>query len=284
MTALRKIDAQPAPVAARTFRPIDISVYLIHQGRVAKRTVNTRLPYGIDSTRFLPAELMPDAEVTLELVRSVATRCVPWVKVVVGPRPWCDVEPGNDLSSFRRVRILPDGRQIYELGGQAFRRGEVPDGEAEVILVSSWTSPTGALGILHHETWHVVESHVHEADFDAVNAVVGRGVALPGTYMDSALERRARTYEKWACAYDEGWRPVCLLGIPVSRVDRIFLSVYRGDLAADLAAGRPVAERLFPGERAVRAVTAAIGQVWSELGWQGILVAGLAGLTLARWL
>ena len=284
MIALRKSEAQPTTAAVREFRPTDIAVYLIHGGRMARGTVNTKLPYGISSTRFFPAELMPDAEVTLELVRSVATRCVPWVKVVVGPRPWKDAAPDTDLSAFRRVRILADGRQIYEIGGQAFRRGEVPEGEPEVIIVSSWTSPAGALGILHHEAWHVVERHIHDADFDQVDAAVSRGVALPGDYMDSALERRARLYEKWASAYDEGWRPVTMFGFPLARIDRVFLAVHRGDVAADHAAGRPSPPRLLPGERAFRAALGVAHQVRSELGWQGVMLASVAAVTLAHWL
>lgn len=153
------------------------------------------------------------------------------------------------------------------------------------------TSTIGALATLHHGIWHIVEHHVVAGDFQAVDAVAGAGHPLPGHYLGSQVERRARLNQSWACSYDEGWRPVSLFGIPVSRVNRVFLSVYRGDLAGVVAAGRQAPERLFPGEKAARAVgrmadlvAGVARQVRDELGWQGILMAGIAGLTLVRWL
>lgn len=283
MNAVRKIE--DGTQAAAPERPTDIAVSMIHRGRIGRGTVNTRLPYDIgEKTRFYPAPRMSCADETLEAIKGVADRCVPWVKVLVGPRVCSYNQPGEDLSAFRRAGVSPDGRPIHEIAGQAFSRPHVPDGSPEVILATNWTSATGALSTLHHEIWHVVEYHVAAGDFGAVDAVAGAGCPLPGDYLGSNFERRARLYENWACACDEGWRPVSLFGIPVSRIDRVFLAIYRGDMAADIAAGRPAPERLFPGEKTVRAMVAAVRQIWGELGWQGIMLAGVAGLTLARWL
>ena len=283
MSALRKTDDATPTVAALPDRPTDIVVSMIHRGRIVRGTVNTKLPYGVgDTTRFYPAPRMPCADETLVAVKEVADRCVPWVKVFVGPRLWCYTLPGDDLSAFIRLSVSPDGRSIHEIGGQAFSRPHVPEGSPEVIITKGWSGTIGALATLHHEIWHIVEYHVAAGDFEAVDAVAEAGHPLPGYYLKSYAERRARLYQNWACSYDEGWRPVSLCGTPVSRVDRVFLSVYRNDLSADISAGRPAPERLFPGEKTVRALVAAARQVRCELGWQGILLAGVAALTLAR--
>lgn len=249
MTALRKIEQAKSAVVMPT-RPTDISVNLIQGGRMRQGTVSTRLPYDMwDRSRFFPAPRLPCATETLEAVRNLATRCVPWVQVLVGPRLWSYNDPEDDLTAFCNLMVSPDGRIMHEIGGQAWSRPHVPDGSPEAILLSIWGSTKGALSIFHHEAWHVVEYHLAPEDFDVVDAAVGAGHAMLGKYLDSAIERRARVYQAWANAHDEGWRPTTLFGVPLSRVDRVFLSDYRGDVAADRAAGRPSPARFSPAKR-----------------------------------
>ena len=283
MTAVRKLAAQPAPAVTLPVRPTDIAVSMILDGRVGRGTVASRLPYDLSERAvFVAADRMPSADATLEAVREIATRCVPWVCTIVGPQLWLYAAPGEDLTAYKTVRASEDGRIMVVVAGLASRRAAVPDDRREVILLSGGSSTIGVVATLHHEVFHLLEYYLHEDDLAVVNAAVGAGRELPGDYLDSLIERRARVYEAWASAYDEGWRPTALFGIPLSRLDRVFLSVYHGDVAADRVAGRPSQARLLPGERALRVVVGFARQAWDELGWQGVLAAGVAGLILAH--
>ena len=89
---------------------------------------------------------------------------------------------------------------------------------------------------VHHEVWHAVERrHLHPDDVAYVTAAVARGQPRPGVYLASPVERRARLYEAWASAVDEGWRPSRR-----RRLDRILSYVHSGAMARDVSAGRPV--------------------------------------------
>lgn len=286
--ALQLVQAT-VPAAMPGRHATDISVCMLFGGRLHRGTVSSKLPNQVcERNAFFPAPRHKYADETMAAVRAIANRCAPWVKIICGQELWAYDLPDEDTSAFR-VRKVHGGRPMHEIGGIAWHQGCVFDERPEVILLSIYYSTKGAVSTLHHEVWHVAEHHVHDADFDVVNAAVQAGHAMPGEYLASDVERRARAYQGEANSYDEGWRPTCLFGTPVSRLDRVFLSVHDGSLAADINARRPVAERLFPGEAAVRQVrrlAGAVGrlgrQVQDELGWQGILVAGVAVLTLAH--
>jgi hypothetical protein len=245
-------------------RPMDVSVIHIHHGIVKRGTLNTKLPYGASLETFFtaaPKPLMADS--ILSAVVEVSARCAPWVRVVMGPRIWSWVREGSDTVDCRtKVRII-DGRLAYEHGGVAWGRPFVPEGADELVMLKSWTNIPYALEILHHELWHVLEYYISPEDLDFITATVGHGLPMPGIYLDSQVERRARCYESYARARDEGWRPVRVMGTPVSRTDRIFEYVYSGQLAADVTAKRRIHARLLPGQAPVRAVV-------REIGFQGI--------------
>ena len=258
-------------------RPTDRAVYLVHRGRVGRGTVRSRMQGSVRRwTQFVPAARMVHAAATLDAVRQVATRCAPWLRVYLGPQLWSFAGEGEDVTAFADVRDLPDGRSIHRIGGQAWR----DDG---VVLVSGWGSTSSALAILHHEIWHVIEDDLDPEDKAAIGAEVSRGIPFPGTYLDSLTERRARAYDAWASAQDEGWRPATLWGVPLRRVDRIWSYVYGGGLAADKAAGRPIKPRLLPGQAATRSTCCAVGAtakavMGNALAWPLVVLWPLAGL------
>ena len=78
---------------------------------------------------------MPHADATVAAVREVVRRTAPWLHLYLGPRLWSVVRDGEDVSAFRDVRRLPDGRVVHGLGGQAW----VQQG---IVLVSGWSVAT----------------------------------------------------------------------------------------------------------------------------------------------
>ena len=214
------------------------------------------------------------------LVGELLARCAPWVRAYVGPRLWevmdveCPVEPG-------RYYRMHDGKMAAENGGVALV-------EHDVILVAITCSLPYVRDTLHHEIWHVADLRaggLNQEDVAAVDASVARGVAQPTAYLNSAWERRARAYAAWAVAYDEGWRPAAILGIPLSRTDRVFGYVYSGSYARDVAARRRIRPRLLPGQAAARrAISAAKSLVKVATAWPvlPVVAASAVYLFLAR--
>jgi hypothetical protein len=104
---------------------------------------------------------------------------------------------------------------------------------------------------------------------------------LPGVYLHSAVERRARLYESWASARDEGWRPLAIGGWPVRRLDRVLLYVHGGGLARDIARRGAAREQAGPLHRAARQCLAC-GQalfVWPLcLLWPGAIAVFLRSI------
>jgi hypothetical protein len=164
MNALRKIEVTtPAPVNLPE-RPIDITVTQIHQGIIKKGTVNSRLPLRVNGgTFFMPAPRMAYAAETLEAVAEVATRCAPWVRVIVGPRIWSWNHEDSDESAFARVRII-DGRLAHDHGGVAWSSMQKGD---ELIMMGSFAGTAKVTCCLHHEIWHAVEYHLASEDLNS---------------------------------------------------------------------------------------------------------------------
>ncbi len=115
-----------------------------------------------------------------------------------------------------------------------------------MVLVGVCCGTTSALATLWHELWHALEYYLPPGDLAAVDRAAAGGIALPGAYLDSAIERRARLAESWLSAYGEGWRPAALLGWPLRRVDRILLHLHSGRLARDVARYGAGRSRLGP--------------------------------------
>lgn len=197
--------------------------------------MSSRLPACVVGTRFEPGATMPQNADVLAAIVSTITRCAPWVRLYLGPRVWSTVDACEiDAYSCRpNVKILPDGCVDYEHHGIAYTT-------EDVIMIASSARLTAVMPTLHHEIWHSVERmHLQEDDISVVNRAVVCGQSRPGAYLNSSIERRARLYEAWSTAVDEGWRPMSIAGRPVRRLDRVMAYVYGGYLACDIAAGRP---------------------------------------------
>lgn len=218
----------------------DTAVHEIHHGRVRTGSVRTRLPTCSDSWYEL-GPVMLHANAVLESLRETATRCVPGIRIFLGPR-LCRRRGGDCDDSYTwrpNIRHTPDGEIEYEHHGLACYTGKV-------ILVASACRLPSAMNIIHHEIWHTCEHlYLHPNDVGIVSRSVAGGIPQPGDYLDSATERRARQYESWASAVDEGWRSLAVFGWPLRRIDRVFAYVHGGRLARDLArhgAARPQVE------------------------------------------
>jgi hypothetical protein len=144
------------------------------------------------------------------------------------------------------------------------------------ILIARYANLSVALPTLFHEIWHAVEDLLDPEDKDVINAAAARGRPYEGYYLSSAIERRARFAESAMMVFEEGHRPISLFGIPLSRTDRIIAYVHNGALARDVAAGKKIGPRLFPGQRMIRRLRA----VYDDVGWQGLLAAGFGVLFL----
>ncbi len=221
---------------------MDDAVHLIHRGRIVHGTVRSRLPECVDGVSWYEPGVVPHAPEALAAVAAVVTRCALWARVYVGPRLW-SVAATADVADYDcrpTVRHQPDGRTEYEHHGRACWGDRV-------ILCTSAARLPAVLATVHHEVWHEVEhTCLSAADVAAVDCAAARGDARPGEYLASAVERRARLYEAWASAHDEGWRPAALLGWPLRRVDRVCAYVHSGALARDVARGRAVRSRVGP--------------------------------------
>ena len=215
----------------------DTAVHEIHQRRVRTGTVRTRLPMCSDSW-YEPGPVMQHADAVLNSLRETATRCVPGIRVFLGPRLWRrrDADGDDSYTCRPNVRQTPDGEIEYEHHGLACY-------ESKIILVAPACRLPSAMNIIHHEIWYSCEHlYLHPDDIEIVSMSVASGIPQPGAYLDSASERRARQYESWASAVDEGWRPPVLFGWPLRRIDRVYAYVHGGRLARDLArhgAARP---------------------------------------------
>lgn len=208
---------------------VDQVVHEIHEGRVRKGSVRSRLPECVTRTRFGPGPVMVQSAAVLAAVTTTATRCAPWLRCYVGPRLWsvCAEDQGDWCSCSAVWQRLPDGRIEYEHTGLACW----PAG-AGVVLVARSRGLPKVMTTVHHEIWHAVEhTGLAPDDVAVIDVVAARGTEQPGHYLASALERRARLYAAWASARDEGWRPGC----PLRRVDRVCEYVYSGGLARDVA-------------------------------------------------
>ena len=253
---------------------MDDAVHMIHRGRIVHGTVLSRLPECVRGRSWYEPGVVPHAAETLAAVVAVVTRCAPWVRVYLGPRLWsvCDTADADDYACRPVVRHLLDGRTEYEHHG----RSCWDDG---VILCTSAARLPAALATVHHEIWHEVERvRLSAADVAAVDRAAARGDPRPGDYLASAVERRARLYESWACAWDEGWRPASLIGWPLRRVDRVCSYVHSGRLALDVSRGRVVLPRVGPAGMACRWVASSV----SAPATAGVLPALVAALVWWR--
>ena len=221
-------------------------VYLIRDGRIGLGSVNSPLPEAARGRRFGPG-VLPQVPATLSAVQGVVARCAPWLTVYLGPKLWSIADSPADYDCRATVRRRSDGRVEYEHHGLSLTGRDV------VMVAASARLPT-VLATVHHEIWHAIERHLHPADLAIVDAAVARGEARPGEYLDSMIERRARSYEYWACARDEGLRPASLCSVLVDRIDRIFEFVHSGALARDRVAGRPIRAQEAPGRRTLRTI------------------------------
>ena len=195
-------------------------------------TTHSRLPACVGETCFEPGPLMPHGAAVLDAVAGTVTRCSPWLRLYLGPRLWSVADADADLLACRPVmRRRADGRTEYEHHGLACW-------ESGVLLVAGAARLPAVLATVHHEIWHGVEPLLSPAALSAVNAAVQDGRPRPGVYLDSAVERRARLYESWASAVDEGHQVVLdgRTGLPAAPLDRILAHVYTGRLAAAVAA------------------------------------------------
>lgn len=221
--------------ALSAVRPVDVSVWKWRGGDTVAGTVRSPLPLPFRGQIFFsPAPQMPHADQAREAALAAVSRCAPWCTVYVGPRLWSFADPEEDLSAFRDMHRLRDGRVVHGLGGQAWIRGRslaAPD----TILLAAWASPRALLATMHHELWHVLEKYLSNEAASVIDAAVAAGSPAPGGYLDSIVERRARLYQHWASAMDEEYS-VLGSGTPFRLLDAVFWHAYSGGLARELAA------------------------------------------------
>lgn len=248
----------------------DVVVRHVHRGRVTTGTVRSRLPACVSRTWFEPGPVMPHAVSVQAAVVTTATRCAPWLHVLLGPRLWssCPADDRDDYACRAVWRRVGDTVHYEHRGLACWNAG--------VLLVAAADLLPGVMAVLHHEVWHAVERHgLASADVEAVDRAAALGVPQPGAYLSSAVERRARLYESWACAWDEGWRPASVLGWSLRRVDRVCWYVHGGGLARDVSRHGAGLPQHGPA-RAAALLGAAVGRL--AVSWPVCLVWPLAVL------
>ncbi len=96
--------------------------------------------------------------------------------------------------------------------------------------------------LTHHEVWHASHDYLSADALAAVDAMTARGCDRPGAYFSHSDEKRARLFENFAAALDEG------LACKYSSDDiglRVLLAIYNGDLAREVMASKKPARPSF---------------------------------------
>ena len=170
------------------------------------------LPYVVPEAtgvRLLPGVGGQEAGASLAAVSAILDRCVPWCS--------CYLAPYVEL----------DGQTVLGCAGGAGR----------YLAVSLSSGVLSSTATAHHEVWHASECVLRSDLVARVESAAAMGLPRDGAYHADPEERRARLYEAWACATDEGL-PVSTWsasGVPVCPVVAVLHHVYSGGLAADVA-------------------------------------------------
>lgn len=160
---------------------------------------------------LMPGPAGREDEAAAVAIVEAVRRCAPWCQVFTAP--WVKV----DDEELGGVHVVRDSIQTVAIGTQQGVRN--------------------ALRVSHHEIWHAAEWKMSEDAVGAVDALARKGRVWPGDYLSAPTERRARLYEGWASARDEGWSPACRDGTstPIMRADQVMDLVYSGRFARALA-------------------------------------------------
>lgn len=193
-------------------------------GRVgfSRRALPMRVPCG---AVLSPGPIAAGTLDMLPAAAEIVERVAPWASVQLAPAVWNVDEDGDSsyaaLYSTAR-RTGRDGTRYYRVNGLAW----TSDGQAHSCV--SLQPPHRLLPIIHHELFHNVSKRL-TAEAHAVldAAVAGTPIEYPGEYAGRAEERKARFYEHFASALDEGMRIPLMPG----SAEEILYGIYRGDWA-----------------------------------------------------
>ena len=188
------------------------------RGRTVRRTVEG-WPWSADYPDVCPVHesVRPHVLGLLPALEHESSRVVPWARVAFGP---CWHVRGETV------------------GGTAAARHRPP-----LVVVS--LSAVDPAAVLYHEVWHMHEPWLSPVVLAAIDndGFGDLGVRAGCPYWDSAVERRARAFERFAAARFDGWWTV------PSPSERAFDAVLRGDLAPQISAAlySPPTPRVTPG-------------------------------------
>ena len=175
----------------------DVSAHDIPEGGLEVDTGLTSPPI-----RLLPGSEHPRwRDYTLGAVVEAAMRTAPWCEW------WCAPE-------------LPPHEEVGRMVGQAWTHPEIG-------LVTSSSSPRGALSTTFHEAMHLAEANLRYEEIMPLREATARGPRWPTPYLDRDCERLARMFEAQAMAWHEGASP------PDRRAPadvRALWAVYSGDV------------------------------------------------------
>jgi hypothetical protein len=234
------MSSEPVPGRALE-RATDSSVYEIVAGKVRRGTIRTRLPEQCRESGvfFAPAPLMPYLDAKIAVITEIVSRCAPWLHVLAGPalRKTAD-GPLPDLSAFREVDQGADGRLTYSVSGCAWHFDGQSHGQSPLIAIRTALGLTLVKSTVHHELWHAIEEHLSDEELAIVTAAALKGDPMPGSYLDSAVERRARLYEHFASYIDFGGACATVNGQIALPLQGVFWRVYSGELSRDVTTGR----------------------------------------------
>lgn len=168
----------------------------------------------------LPGPVPSDAWAVLDYAVTIVHRIVPWA--VVYAAPIVVIESPPDGYPCREILKRKNSSKDYvKVGVLSF------DAE-DLIALSLSSSAAFLISSAYHEAWHQIEKILDKAILDEVNANL-IPMSWGSAYLDSMIERRARSFENWCGYYEEGL-PARRLA---TRIDEIFDAVAIGEVAKE---------------------------------------------------
>ena len=181
-----------------------------------------RAPMSIGAGTYgLPGPVPTDAWHVLDHAVRVIHRITPWCTVIAAPTLVAEATDDDGYPCREFLRRKDSEKNYVKLGGRSF-------GNEGLIALSMYSWSGYLISTAYHEAWHQIEKIIGKNILDEIDGYL-IPISWGSQYMDSMIERRARSFETWCMYYEEGL-PARRLTTPV---DEIFDHVATGEAAKE---------------------------------------------------
>lgn len=177
---------------------------------------------------LLPGDIAAGTIDMLPQLAEIQRRIAPWTRLYLAPEVWHatagDAEPGGYADLYTEQRREIGGREYYRCNGFAWRHG------GRDYSVSALAQPHLISRTLYHELFHNISGYLSADAHALLDVAVSRGPQFPGEYAGQPEERKARLFECFATALDEGFTCRYELG----SAEEILGRIYTGEVAREI--------------------------------------------------